>query len=89
MAASIDYKFQERKSKRKQTIQINQDISSTELHRDKSGHGVTGCKQCNDGNFERGPIAEKGTVFVELNFCKSDQLVNDISYFATASVRLA
>ena len=43
----------------------------------------------NDGNFEQGPIAEKRTVFVEQNFCKSDQLVNDISYFATASVRLA
>ena len=56
----------------------------TETNLDMEWQGVN-----NDGNFEQGPIAEKGTVFVEQNFCKSDQLVNDISYFATTSMRLA
>ena len=34
----------------------------------------------NDGNFEQGPIAEKGTDFVKHIFCKSDQLVNDFLF---------
>ena len=39
----------------------------TETNLDMEWQGVN-----NDGNFEQGPIAEKGTVFVVLNFCKSD-----------------
>ena len=66
------------------SIRTSHPQNCTETNLDIEWQGVN-----NDGNFEQGPIAEKGTVFVEHNFCKSDQLVNDISYFAKTSMRLA
>ena len=73
-----------RGNKQSKSIGIAHPQNCTETNLDREWQGVN-----NDGNFEQGSIAEKGTVFVELNFCKSDQLVNDISYFATTSMRLA
>ena len=49
------------------SIRTSAPQNCTETNLDMEWQGVN-----NDGNFEQGPIAEKGTVFVVLNFCKSD-----------------
>jgi len=64
-----------RGNKQSKSIRTAHPQNCTETNLDMEWQGVN-----NDGNFEQGPIAEKGTDFVKHIFCKSGQLVNDFMF---------